>query len=83
MNVLTVIEFDHFISFIIEGPYHVAVQYRIEQVWRDDNGTWQIKSGAVPFHVAQLPPPKPEGDISPHLVEALANAVRGRTRFAC
>jgi hypothetical protein len=56
MRAIDVWEYEHFVSFILEDDadscFHV--QYRMDQVWRDENDVWQIIEKQQPFHVSPV-----------------------------
>ena len=73
----TVSEFDHFVSFAIEGPdgKQVFVQYSRDQVWLDENGVWQVRASEKPFYVGRSAPAQaPQAKIGPAILSALAAA---------
>lgn len=74
MRVLHITRYESFVSFVVEAQAgQVHVQYRAEDVWRDNSGVWQIAEGARPYHVAVLVPAAQERDrLSPILLAALS-----------
>jgi hypothetical protein len=51
---VTVTEYGHLISFLLENceGQRIFVQYRLDQVWRDEDGVWQVKEGHQPFYTS-------------------------------
>ena len=45
MQSLTVTEYDHFISFSwqTDDGELTTIQYRSSQVWKDEDGIWQVR----------------------------------------
>lgn len=77
MNIVEITEYDHFVSFVVEGDdgKRAHVQFRHEQLsqW---NGEWTIGSDTTPFHVAALTPAR-KIRVSAELALALAVAIAG------
>lgn len=78
MQICEVTEYDHFVSFVVEHDQgaRTLVQYREGQVWKDDNGVWQIRDDQKPYYVCHVPS-KPRKVASAALVQAIEQASQG------
>jgi len=76
-NSVTVTEYDHFISFSVancEGE-QIFVQYHRDQVWRNEDGVWQVTAGEPPYYSARSSSAsQPEVKLSHAVILALQEA---------
>ena len=70
---VTVTEYEHFISFSLENyeGQQIFIQYRRDQVWRDEAGVWQVKNAQQPFYTSRSAAPQPpEVKLCPAILSA-------------
>ena len=52
MGFFEVTEYEHFVSFLCKKKdgQNIIIQYRSSQVWKDEDGVWQVRDGQKPSY---------------------------------
>jgi hypothetical protein len=77
MKLVDVVEFENFVSFVLEDEgKQVSAQYRPDQLWRDDKDAWHVRRDQHPVHITRGPA-KTKPGVSHEMIDALATADTG------
>ena len=75
--IIDVLEFNNFVSFVVEeGNEVVSIQYQAGKVWRDEGDVWHVARDAMPSHISRQPvADKPKLKVSDGLMDALTETL--------
>jgi hypothetical protein len=79
MIVREIVEYEHLVSFAVEdengGRFHI--QYRSDQIEKDEKGGWYFKTEPQPMYITRLPPLQSAAvNVSPALMDAIEKAIK-------
>lgn len=76
MKLVNVVEFENFVSFVLEDDGEkVSAQYRPRQLWRDEKDAWHVKRDERPVHITRSrPAAQTRAGVSDEAIDTLAAA---------